>query len=91
MFCFCYHNNIVGGKSQPVFAAEIAVFLGNGRVQREMVGDSGIRGNSAGNNGKSWETAERQEKDRGRQNAMGNAGISIIADSRSRVQREAAY
>ena len=90
MFCFCYHNNIVGGKSQPVFAAEIAVFLGNGRVQREMVGDSGIRGNSAGNNGKSWETAERQEKDRGRQNAMGNAGISIITDSRSRVQREAA-
>ena len=34
--------------------------------------------------------AERREKDRDGRMIMGNAGISIIADSRSHVQREAA-
>ena len=34
--------------------------------------------------------AERREKDRDGRMIMGNAGISIIADRRSRVQREAA-
>ena len=87
MFCFCYHNNIVSGKSQPVFAAEIAVFLGNSGIQRKRLETIWIRWNSAGNDGK---TAERQEKDRDGRMIMGNTGISIIADSRSHVQREAA-
>ena len=67
MFCFCYHNNIVGGKSQPVFAAEIAVFLGNSGIQRKRLETIGIRRNSAGNDGK-WQSAGKRS---GRQNDYG--------------------